>query len=98
MWFELDMGRSHKVERVVLEHPASQQPRGYVVALSVDGQTWQEVSRNDDNWARVDASFSAIAARYVRISTTNSSPYHAWGIREVSIWRASPVWMVGRAG
>ena len=96
MWFELDMGRPHKVERVVLEHPASQQPRGYVVALSVDGQTWQEIGRNDDNWARVDASFSAIAARYVRISTTNSSPYHAWGIREVSIWRASPVWLVGR--
>ena len=97
MWFELDMGSLREVERVVLEHPASRQPRGYMVEISADGQTWQEVGRKDDNWARVDVSFGAAWVRYLRVSTTNSSPYHAWGISEVCIWRASPVWLVGRA-
>ena len=97
MWFQLDMGSPRVVERVVLEHPASRQPRGYLLQVSADGQAWQDVGRNDDNWARVDLSFDAVPARYVRVSTTNSSPYHAWGISEVCIWRASVVWLVGRA-
>jgi len=96
MWFELDMGSPRRVERVVLEHPANQQPRGYVVEVSVDGQTWQEVGRNDDNWGRVDATFSVVPARHIRVQTTNSSPYHPWGISDVAVWRSSPIWLAGR--
>lgn len=96
MWFELDMGSPRRVERVALEHPANQQPRGYVVEVSVDGQTWQEVGRNDDNWGRVDATFLAVPARHIRVQTTNSSPYHPWGIFDVAVWRSSPIWLAGR--
>jgi len=96
MWFELDMGSPRRIERVTLEHPANQQPRGYVVEVSVDGQTWQEVGRNDDNWGSVDATFSAVPARHVRVQTTNSSPYHPWGISDVAVWRSSPIWLAGR--
>jgi hypothetical protein len=96
MWFELDMGSPRRVERVALEHPANQQPRGYVVEVSVDGQTWQEVSRNDDNWGRLDVRFSSVLARHIRVQTTNSSPYHPWGISEFAVWRSSPIWLVGR--
>jgi hypothetical protein len=96
MWFRLDMGSPRKVERVVLEHPPNQQPRGYVVEVSVDGQTWQEVARNDDNWGRVDARLSAVQTRHVRVTTTGSSPYHPWGICGLAVWRSSPTWLVGR--
>jgi len=96
MWFQLDMGSPRKVERVTLEHPPNRQPRGYVVEVSVDGQTWQEVARNDDNWGRADARFSAVPARHVRVRTTNSSPYHPWGICGLAVWRSSPAWLVGR--
>jgi hypothetical protein len=96
MWFELDMGSARRVERIALEHPASQQPRGYVVEVSVDGQTWQEVGRNDDNWGRADVTFLPTSARHVRVQTTNSSPYHPWGISGLAVWRSSPVWLVGR--
>jgi len=96
MWFQLDMGSPRKIERVMLEHPPNRQPRGYAVEVSVDGQTWQEVARNDDNWGRADARFSAVPARYVRVRTTNFSPYHPWGICGLAVWRSSPTWLVGR--
>jgi hypothetical protein len=96
MWFRVDMGTLRRIERVMLLHPTSQMPRGYVVEVSTDGQTWQEVGRKDDNWGQVDATFAPAMARYVRVETTNSSPYHPWGIAEFIVWRSSPVWLVGR--
>jgi hypothetical protein len=96
MWFKLNMGNLRKIERVALEHPASQQPRGYLVEVSADGQSWQEVGRNDDNWGKADVRFDPISARYVRIETTNSSPYQPWGIAEIAVWRTAPTWLVGR--
>ena len=96
MWFQLDMGSPRRIERVTLEHPPNRQPRGYVMEVSVDGQTWQEVARNDDNWGRAEARFPATQARHVRVRTTNSSPYHPWGIRSIGVWRSAPTWLVGR--
>jgi hypothetical protein len=98
MWFKLDMGNLRKIERVTLEHPASQQPRGYVVEVSTDGQTWNEVARNDDNWDKADVQFDPVSVRYVRVETTNSSPHQPWGIAEFVVWRSSPTWLVGRQG
>ena len=71
-------------------------PRGYVIHVSDDGQAWQEVGRKDDNWGKVDVGFASRPARYVRVETTNSSPYHPWGIAEFIVRRSSPVWLVGR--
>jgi hypothetical protein len=96
MWFQVDMGSPRRVERLTLEHPPNRQPRGYVMEVSVDGQMWHEVARDDDNWGRADATFAVVLARHVRIRTTNSSPYHPWGIRELAVWRSAPVWLVGR--
>jgi hypothetical protein len=98
MWFKLDMGQVHQIERVSLEHPTNQQPRGYVVQVSTDGQSWHEVGRQDDNWSKVDVQFPSISARYVRVETSNSSPYEPWGIAEVAVWRSSPGWLHGREG
>jgi hypothetical protein len=96
MWFELDMGSLRQVERVVLQHPSSQQPRGYLVQISSDGQDWHEVGRKDDNWGMLEVVFQPASARYVRVETTNSSPYHPWGIAEFIVWRSSPAWLRGR--
>jgi hypothetical protein len=97
MWFKLDMGSVRPIERVVLEHPRSQQPRGYLVQASADGQNWFEIGRSDDNWGRLDVQSEPVAVRYLRVETTNSSPYHPWGITEFVVWRSSPAWMRGRA-
>lgn len=98
MWFELDMGSVRQIERVVLEHPSSQLPRGYVVQVSPDGQAWQEVGRVDDNWGKLDVGFPPVAARTIRVEITNSSPYQPWGIAEFIVWRSSPAWLRGREG
>lgn len=96
MWFKLDMGGLRRIERVTLEHPKNQLPRGYVVQVSSDGQEWQEIGRKDDNWGMVDVKFQPVVARYVQVVTTNSSPYHPWGVAELAVWRTSPVWIQGR--
>jgi hypothetical protein len=96
MWFKLDMGSLRMIERVTLEHPPNQLPRGYLVRVSADGQTWQEVGRKDDNWGKLDVQFEPVVTRYVYVETTNSSPYYPWGIAEFVIWRAAPEWVHGR--
>jgi hypothetical protein len=96
MWFELDMGNPRQIERVMLVHPPSQQPRGYVVQVSADGHDWQEVGRKGDNWGTLDIGFQPVAARHIRVETINSSPYHPWGVAEVVVWRSSPGWLRGR--
>jgi hypothetical protein len=97
MWFQVDLGSVREIQRVVLEHPTNQQPRGYLVRVSTDQQAWQEVGRKDDNWGAVDVEFQPAAARYVYVETTNSSNYHPWGIAEFIVWRSSPLWVRGRA-
>jgi len=96
MWFKLDMGSPRRIERVTLEHPKNQLPRGYIVEVSLDGQDWQEVGRKDDSWSQLDARFEPVVTRYVRVETTNSSPYHPWGIAEFVVWRSSLLWVHGR--
>jgi hypothetical protein len=98
IWFELDLGTLRSIERVVLVHPLNQQPRGYVVRVSGDGQTWQEVGHKDDNWGQVDVTFPATRARSIRVETTNSSRYHPWGISEIQVWESAPVWLRGVPG
>jgi F5/8 type C domain len=98
MWFRLDMGNLQMIERVTLEHPPNQLPRGYLVQVSADGQTWQEVGRKDDNWGKLDVQFQPVISRYVRVETTNSSAYYPWGIAEFAVWRSAPAWVHGREG
>ncbi len=82
MWYKLDMGALQRIERVKLTNPPGQLPRGYVMEISTDEQNWSEVGRSDDNWGEVDVRFSPKTARYLRVRTTGSSPYHPWGISE----------------
>jgi len=96
MWFKLDMGSPRTIERIVLQHPKSQQPRGYAIQISSEGQTWQEVGRASDNWTVVDVTFPSTKARYIRVETINSSPYQPWGIADVIVWESTPRWLRGR--
>ena len=95
MWFQVDMGTLRDIERVTLDHPGNQMPRGYLVQVSADDQHWQEVGRKDDNWGQVDVAFPSTEARYVRVETANSSPYQPWGISEFVVWCSNPIWIHG---
>jgi hypothetical protein len=95
MWFEVDMGSPRQIERVTLEHPQNEFPRGFVVEVSSDGQAWKPVGRNDDNWDKVDVHFPPTSAAFVRVRTTRISDLHPWGIKEFFVWRSSPAWLRG---
>jgi hypothetical protein len=95
LWFQVDMGALRMIERIALEHPTNQFPRGYIVAVSPDAESWLEVGRSDDNWDRVDVQFPPTVARHLRVETTNSSDQMPWGIAELAVWRSSPVWLQG---
>jgi hypothetical protein len=75
-------------------------PAGFVVAVSEDAATWREVARvpryaGPLYWSgahpfqrirrsRVEARFAPVAARYVRIEVTGTSPA-TWSIREIMV-------------
>lgn len=96
MWFKLDMGSPRTIERVLLQHPNNQQPRGYVIQISTDGQNWTEVARKADNWIPVDVTFPPAEARYLRAETTGYSLYQPWGISDIIVWESEPQWLRGR--
>jgi hypothetical protein len=95
MWFVVDMGSPRQIERVTLEHPNNEYPRGFVVEISPDGQTWQPVGHSNDNWNRVDVQFPPATAVNVRVRTTRTSDYYAWGIAAFVVWRSAPSWLRG---
>jgi hypothetical protein len=95
MWFELDMGGQQRIERVTLVQTKNESPRGYVIQVSTDGQQWQEVRRNNDNWNTLDTGLGPVTARYVRVKTTKSSSRHPWAITEFVVRRSSPTWLRG---
>jgi hypothetical protein len=95
MWFELDMGGQQQIERVTLVQSKNESPRGYVIQVSTDGQQWQEVRRNNDNWNTLDTGLGPVTARYVRVKTTKSSSRHPWAITEFVVRRSSPTWLRG---
>jgi len=90
-WFQLDLGDKLYVERLRLNNTSNPQyPRGYVIRVSLDGQTWQEVARKASNWAPVDAKIGPAWMRYIHIENTRGSPWHPWTIAEVEIVTAPP--------
>jgi len=49
MWFVIDMGSPRRIERVMLDHPHTELPQGFIVEISSDGQVWEPVGHGNDN-------------------------------------------------
>jgi hypothetical protein len=85
-YFQLDLGEKVTIDRLKLNNTGNPQyPRGYVVRVSLDGQTWTEAARKGSNWAPVDVVIAPRIVRYLRIENTGSSKWHPWTIAEVSV-------------
>lgn len=87
MWFELDLGASRTVRGLALDNAQSTQdyPRGYVVQVSENRQTWQEVARQPTNDRPLDIDFTPRPVRYLRIEQTSSSSSWWWSIHRVTV-------------
>lgn len=85
-WFQMDLGEKVYVERLRLSNTSQPQyPRGYIIRVSLDGRTWEEVARKASNWAPLDVAIGPRWVRYVKIENTRGSPWHPWTIAEVTI-------------
>lgn len=69
-WAEFDIGSVKPVHRVELTNRSdccAERIAGVVVELSIDHQTWTEVARNEQVFARWTPTFTTRPARYVRV-------------------------------
>lgn len=87
MWFEVDLNVNKLVSGLSLESSLSPNdyPRGYVIRLSEDGQSWTEVANKSNNDGSVTVNFTPRVARYVRIEQTGSSNGAWWAIHELTV-------------
>ena len=82
MWYELDLGETQTIGKVVLENPGSGKefPRGLAVKVSTDDKTWTEVGRVVRFYAGpAELSFTPVQARYVRFEQTSD-------VVQVNLW------------
>ncbi len=96
MWFRLDLGAVLTFDSLRVDSPPSYAPRGYVIRTSADGQEWQDLAANPDNWGNIALEFEARQGRYIHIEQTNSSRWHPWAIGNIGVRRVSPTWLRGR--
>ena len=87
MWFEINLGKIRPVNGLTLDNAASPNdyPRGYVIRVSVDRNSWEEVARSDPNNQAVNVNFSPRCARFVRVELTRSSNQVWWSIHRVGL-------------
>ncbi|MBJ6360618.1 ThuA domain-containing protein [Paenibacillus sp. GCM10012307] len=87
-WFQVNMGAVKTINEVIIDasgHP-SDYPRGYVIEVSKDGQSWSKVAENANNTVvKIVASFPAVKAQFVKITQTGSAPANWWSINELDI-------------
>jgi hypothetical protein len=93
MWFQIDLGQVGPVSGVTLDNAVSPQdyPRGYIVRLSADQQTWTTVAENRTNNGPLKVNFAARQARYIRIEQTGSNSVYWWSIHAIDIGGETPL-------
>ena len=87
MWFRIDLGSPRTVSQLRLNNDASPRdyPRGYIVKVSPDGQSWQTVAINPNNDRPLEVSFSPRLTRYIHIEQTGQSDYYWWSIHRIDV-------------
>ena len=63
-------------------------PRGYVVELSTDGQTWNKVATGKGSGAVTDLMFPTSKTKFIRITQTGEVKGLFWSIHELNIFAA----------
>ncbi|WP_256787858.1 GDSL-type esterase/lipase family protein [Frankia sp. AvcI1] len=90
MWLQADLRAPTPVSGVDLDAGPSvgDQPRGYVVRVSVDGTTWRTVATRGDDGPRAAVSFPPVTARYVRVQLTVAVSDHWWSVADLTVHTA----------
>ncbi len=92
-WFQVDMGAASTFYRMVLNsvNSSNDYPRGYQVNISSDGVNWgSPIATGTGSSPITTITFTAQAARYVRVTQTGSAQGNFWSIHEFNIFGTIP--------
>jgi len=97
MWFQVDLGQEQTVSQIQLTNANSPQdyPRGYIMKVSRNGQTWETIAENSNNNQPVSVVFTPRPVRFFRVEQTGSSDQWWWSIHTINI--AGEARVTGRA-
>jgi hypothetical protein len=87
-WLQVDLGGSYTVSKVVQIHEPDREdyPGRYRIEVSADGREWTTVFNGAGEPRRSTASFSAVRARYVRITAlANHGNRNWWSVSGIRI-------------
>lgn len=95
-FFQLDLGRVQRIGRVVLDDDGggrsvyvNDYPRQYIISVSVDGSTWQQVASGTADPRRyAGASFGPVDARYLRVEQHGQNMPECWSIYDIRVYQA----------
>src|SRR6266478_4723751 len=92
-WFKVDMGASNTITEVDVDAATSTNdyPRGWSLDVSTDDSTYTNVASWTASAALVTITFSAQAARYIKITQTLSGQTGGW-------WSIGELWVTGTSG
>ena len=94
MYFQLDLGRTWEVTRVLFDDDGSGQciwladcPHGYIIEASADGATWRSVAEGSAGIsAYAGAALDGSPVRYIRAKLTQYFQPNWWRIYEVRVY------------
>jgi glucosylceramidase len=87
-FLRIDLGRSQRVRRVVLDTGADTNdfPRGYALSTGADGTHWSEAATGAGDGQLTTIDIPATAARFLRIAQTATAPQW-WSVADVRVYR-----------
>ncbi len=90
MWFQIDLGELRTVSQIRLDNGGSplDYPRGYILRVSTDGQSWTSVAEKPANDRPLEVTFTSRQIRFVRIEQTGRDPVYWWSIHEIHVSEA----------
>jgi glucosylceramidase len=88
-WVQVDLGRSQRIRRVVLDTgvDVGDFPRGYALYTSRDGSNWNDrVVTGAGQGQLTNIDFAATEARFLRVVQTATAPQW-WSIADLRVYR-----------
>ncbi|MHB1398020.1 MAG: galactose-binding domain-containing protein [Trichloromonadaceae bacterium] len=84
-WIQVDLGSSQQINYITLNWHLSNYARSYKLEVSTTGSSWTEVvSKSSFSGGKIEHTFSARSARYVRLrvsNAANSNGYMLYGMK-----------------
>jgi glucosylceramidase len=87
-YLQVDLGRTQRVRRVVLDTGADigDYPRGYALSTSTDGAHWSSPVTGSGHGQLTTIDIPATTARYLRVAQTATAPQW-WSVADLRVYR-----------